>query len=200
MILKRLMIVALFTITQVYAAVPPKHLSMDLFNALKYGTSLERLQRLVEQGADAKVVKTYDRDSANSALHYAIEGKCNSLFLLYLIEEGGISVNDRNNDHATPCHYAAKRDRGDLIKVLFSKGASVNCKDRLFGDTPLHVACSMGASNAVQALLDCGANLEEKNKGNFTPLDIARKRKHPEIVTLLENYENFLEIKEPVTD
>jgi ankyrin repeat protein len=201
MILIRLMMGVLFTIVQTHAAAPQKHHSMDLFNALKHrnGISLEELQRRVQEGADAKAVKTYDYDMADSALHYAIERKCSSPFLLYLIEECGVNVNDRNNAKATPCHYAAEKDRGDLIRIFFNKGADVNAKD-VIRNTPLHVACSRGASNAVNALLDCGANLEAKNMGGCTPLDMARNAKHESVVKIIEDFENILEIKEPDVD
>lgn len=194
----RLMIVALFTIAQSHAAADNESLDVQLFRALKDGgISLERLRQLVDQGANAKAVKTYD-DMECSALHYAVM-HADTAVVSYLIDECDIGVDSRNNSNATPCHYAVKKDRGDVIKVLFSKGANVTCKN-ICGDTPLHRACSMGAPNAVQALLDCGADPEEKNGGGVTPLDIARNRKYQNIVEIIEQRKNSLETKEPDLD
>lgn len=47
-----------------------------------------------------------------------------------------------------------------------------------YGNTPLHVACYNGQDVVVNELIDCGANVNQKNEKGFTPLHFAAASTH----------------------
>ena len=66
--------------------------------------------------------------------------------------------------------------------------ADIN-KTNKYGDTALHWACRKGYIDIVKLLLDYDAdpNIENKFAGINTPLGIAEREGHTEIVSLLKN-------------
>src|SRR5438067_6590822 len=80
-------------------------------------------------------------------------------------------------DHTTPLMVAAgvgwaegmmreysEQQTLDLVKLLIDRGADVNAAND-HGITALHGAAYKGANKTVQLLVDHGANLEAKDKG-----------------------------------
>ena len=61
-----------------------------------------------------------------------------------------------------------------VLQNFLSAGASPDERNTS-NDTPLHVACRMGNSEAVQLLLRFGANVALKNRLGRTALNEARK-------------------------
>ena len=61
---------------------------------------------------------------------------------------------------------------------------SLNTKS-LFGDTPLHVAATRGDTQAIQALLNSGADVNAQGEDQYTPLHEAVAQGHVEAVRLL---------------
>ena len=68
---------------------------------------------------------------------------------------------------------------------LLDAGANPNASDKE-DNTPLHLACCSGAKKTSLCLLSKGASLSHPNKFGQTPLDIAEKYGHTELVTLLK--------------
>ncbi|MDP1879768.1 MAG: ankyrin repeat domain-containing protein [Parachlamydiaceae bacterium] len=76
-----------------------------------------------------------DEDNKN-LLHYVVENnKVESA--LYLIEQKGFDINQKNLLHQTPLHFAAKGNSSFLIRYLIEKDAEINSKD-YYENTPLH--------------------------------------------------------------
>ena len=82
--------------------------------------------------------------------------------------------------------------RGNIreIEYILSKnGTAVESKDKVDGNTPLHLATEKGNLLIVKKLLDHGADWESKNKHGETPLDRAsRFHKTAAVEHLLERY------------
>ncbi len=78
-------------------------------------------------------------------------------------------------------------DYGNLsmVKKLVEKGANANAKNR-YGNTPMYFNASYGYAEIVERFVEKEANTNAKNKDGITPLDIARDRKHNNIVKYLE--------------
>ncbi|KAJ1386106.1 ankyrin repeat-containing domain protein, partial [Ochromonadaceae sp. CCMP2298] len=103
-------------------------------------------------------------------------------------------VNRRTTfDKATAVMLAAKEGHKSTVSLLVSRGADANLVDT-HGWAPLHFAASWGRKDTALILLvegnadvnSCETN--SKKEGGITPLVVASKGGHKEIVKLLLNY------------
>ncbi|MGM0436019.1 MAG: ankyrin repeat domain-containing protein [Bacillota bacterium] len=70
--------------------------------------------------------------------------------------------------------YAVRQNALRVLKA-FTNNLSLN-ESNTYGDTPLHVAASIGNSEVVGLLLDAGADAKLKNKKGVTPLMAASRK------------------------
>src|SRR5215467_6389382 len=86
---------------------------------------------------------------------------------------------------ATALHYAAYKDRNDVVQLLLAAGANVNAKDR-FSCTPLHYAVRWGRNKAVaESLLGRKAKVNTKDICGETPLHWVAVFWHKDVAELL---------------
>jgi hemoglobin len=106
-------------------------------------------------------------------------------FLLHL----GADPNARDQWGRTPLYFvgnASHRANGaDVVHVLAQSGANVNAHERLKRCTALHMAARRGNVPVAEALLDCGADIEKRDKLGDTPLHRAVKCGKPKMVAFL---------------
>jgi hypothetical protein len=113
----------------------------------------------------------------DTALHLAAAACRHAVVKLLL--DAGAGVRARNRRGAEPLHYAADANRGDpgsqsaTISLLIAGGADPNAIDKS-GVAPIHRAVRTRSIEAVRALVDGGANLNQKNRAGSTPLFLAR--------------------------
>ncbi len=130
--------------------------------------------------------------------------------------DDGVDVNTKYRYGATALSYACDRGHFDVVKLLVDRGADVNVKDTFYNATPLTWAVSPamgrkpqhpevvrlllqhGAQGRDQALMGAVAASDEAmtkvvldvgglSAGTLSDaLESATRRKHPEIVALLE--------------
>jgi ankyrin repeat protein len=139
--------------------------------------------------------------SGTSALHTSAGS--GFLDVVQLLVHAGASVAATDGDGRTPLHYAAqastvggettgffsmseigtetstatsiwRRHCADTVSFLLGAGAPVDAASSS-GHTALHVAASVGASAAVQALLSSGANRKLRDTRGLTAADVARR-------------------------
>lgn len=91
---------------------------------------------------------------------------CISLFAL------GITIGCRKS-----LHEAIQSSDLATLKRLLSNGANVNAVDGE-GNTPLHVAATIGRRDAAELLIGAGASLEAKDNYGFTPLHVAARNSY----------------------
>jgi len=104
------------------------------------------------------------------------------------------AADERFND-VTPLHWAAERNRLDVVMLLLSRGADPNAADAL-GNTPLRGAALFDRNvPAAAALLDAGAEVE-RPMGHFTPLHSAALCDAPQMAALLVQLGHRLELKD----
>ena len=81
-------------------------------------------------------------------------------------------------------HFAAHRDRQDMVRLLVKHGANVDVRDE--NDfTPLHKAAWEGSLDMVKLLLESGADIQAGNRFNHTPLSLALDNNRPEVAEYL---------------
>lgn len=91
-----------------------------------------------------------------------------------------------NENYQTPLHFAAKKNRPDMIHLLVELGADASAKDPS-GVTPLHLAAGQGHADAVRALLSLGADPTIRDtEYDSDPMGWAEYFKKPEIVGMLK--------------
>jgi ankyrin repeat protein len=103
--------------------------------------------------------------------------------LHYLDAGGDLNRRDQKADWSL-LHFAAEDGNAEVIRLLASRGADLNLRDR-FGQTPLHIAVdrdldtsARGGRQAVdmptaRALIEMGADESSKTAEGETPWDFA---------------------------
>ena len=76
----------------------------------------------------------------------------------------------------SPLMLACYEENVKSVGILLSEGANPNVKDPSRGTTALHVAAETGNVPIMQLLLVFGAQLDNRNSDDETPLDLAEKK------------------------
>ncbi len=87
----------------------------------------------------------------------------------YLLKHGA-KVDEADNDEATPLHWAARGGHGAAIALLLGAHAKVDPVAGLRKRTPLWDAAFSGSADAVNALLQAGADPNKADTFEQTPL------------------------------
>ena len=80
---------------------------------------------------------------------------------------------------------AALSGKADAVRLLLTRGATVDTKEPYRGQTALMWAAAEGNTAAVDVLLEAGADLKLKSNGGFTPLLFAVRNAHIETTVAL---------------
>jgi hypothetical protein len=120
--------------------------------------------------------------AGDTALHVAAAAYSVRLAQQLIRLEANVAAANRRG--ALPLHYAADgnpesehwdpRAQAEVIRCLVSAGAVPNAVDK-DGVAPLHRAVRTRCSSAVEALIECGADVDERNGNGSTPWDLASK-------------------------
>ena len=106
-----------------------------------------------------------------TALHYA--SYKGNIPLLQLLMKNGASVDAVTNLGKNVIHMAAEGNQPSMMIYLISKEYQSSQSVDENGSTPLHWACYAGAEEAVNFLLNLGANINAQDKEKLTPLHLA---------------------------
>ncbi|CAM9162084.1 unnamed protein product [Ectocarpus fasciculatus] len=95
--------------------------------------------------------------------------------IITMVEDGEIDLAGVDGQGKTPVHVAAgHRHCHEVLGYLLDKGASFNRRDDL-GAVPLHDAASHRNIYGIQQLLQCGADVDVRDRRGYTPLFAACK-------------------------
>ncbi|MFQ5937143.1 MAG: ankyrin repeat domain-containing protein [Acidiferrobacterales bacterium] len=119
----------------------------------------------------------------------------------------GHDINSRDENDATPLHWAVYAGHETLARLLIARGADVYANetpiclarpatpaqqsesgDGTSGVTPLHWAATGGHRTSAELLIAEGANVNAKSADGTTPLAVARLLRHQEIVNVLQRH------------
>ena len=96
-----------------------------------------------------------------------------------------ISVRDDSPEHRTALLIAAANGHAEVVEELLTAGAPLHQTTATSLNTALHEAASTGHLQVCQLLLDRNATMEPHNNNNQTPLMLAEKNGHQNVVNLL---------------
>ncbi len=97
---------------------------------------------------------------------------------------GPRDVNEQNIDKQTPLHIAGQNGHTEIVKLLISRGASIEAQNKR-NCTPLHLAAHSGHIESVKQLISVGANIEAGASFMWAPLHFAAESGHITVVKLL---------------
>ena len=158
-------------------------------------------QLLLQHDAD---VDAGDEDG-QTPLHLAAKrGDLDTLRSLLIVRRANPDA--QNKDKETPLFLASKMGKLDAARLLCKLGTDMNHKNSL-GRTPLHGAAEYGHYDIALMLLDCDyqvdvntpekdrwtpsrcAEVDARDNMGWTPLHIASRQGHRELVRLLLEYD-----------
>jgi hypothetical protein len=82
----------------------------------------------------------------------------------------------------------AGAESADVVRALVRGGAQVNAHDGVTRSTALHMAARRGNAVVAKALLDCGADIDARDRRGDTPLQRAINCKKLHVAELLRTY------------
>lgn len=126
-------------------------------------------------------------ENGNNALHLAtMDGKVK--VMRHLMQTYPQLINETNNSNYAPLHVAARHNQAEAIKVLVNEGryrVDATAND----ETALHKAAKFGNTEAVAALIECNAKVNERtdyDEGDcYTPLQFAVNNGHIQTARVL---------------
>lgn len=135
----------------------------------------KNFEELCEKGDIAELRAVFDVCEIDARGGYSKQtalafDKCPDELARWLVAQGA-DVNSTDTWGNTPLHSRA-RSRRSQFDVLLELGADVNNASSSIG-TPLHAAADSHNANNVRLLVEHGARVNELNKEQFTPLELA---------------------------
>ncbi len=123
----------------------------------------------------------------NLPIHYAAEVGSLSV-IKKMVDLNPEIINLVNTGNQTALHYACRSGQYKVVEFLLTQTELEHATQDTWGYNAMHRAAEKGDLKSVQLLHETGhPYISQKNQRDQTPLDIARGRKHDDIVTYLES-------------
>lgn len=159
---------------------------MVWFQAAKISNAIRRedhaaLEDLLKKGANPNATEDMRRCPLEMAVYM---GNVQAVKLLITHD----AAPDTNWHDGSLLHVAAGNGRVDVAKELIEKWPEMLHKEDPHFNSPLHTAAERGYAEMVTFLLDQGLDPHAKNRENRTPLFLAEKAKHQDVIDILTAY------------
>jgi ankyrin repeat protein len=149
--------------------------------ALASGNGNQRIVRRLLQEKGRLKLEAADWEKRD-ALKYAAD---NGHITIYrMLKKAGVRGQSVINWQAALFHAATTGDLEHLKEAL-RQGGTLDGKDTVFGDSPLHLACRHGQERIAMFLVDLGARIDAVNEWTETPLMVALKHRHGNLVRFM---------------
>ena len=146
--------------------------------------NLEVARCLIDRGAQIETKNMLQW----TPLHTAVVS--NNIEVVKFLIDSGAQIEAKNVFQRTPLHLAAVNNHFNFAKLLIEKGgAQIGARDK-DGNTPLHLQLSVCNKNVyslniVKLLVQNEASIDTTNNNNETPILLANREGHKEIVKYL---------------
>lgn len=97
--------------------------------------------------------------------------------LLHMVKGDAPPHDSRSHGRTNLLHRATKESAKDgystVIAILESRNYNIDAKNQ-DGQTAMHLACCYGTGDIIRKFIDCGANVNCRDKDGNTPLHVSR--------------------------
>jgi hypothetical protein len=143
------------------------------------GGNVAVLREYQEANPDVDLSQAYDSFKTPSLAFHCVELRHRDM-MVYMIEEGGVSVDVAGLHGATLLHLAVRRGFTDMVQLLVERlGARVDAVDNL-GWVPLHDAAMESNLRMVQYLVKHRCDVSIVTGDNQTAEALARSNDQPD--------------------
>lgn len=164
---------------------PGQYGRLPLHDAADEGT-LDNVDFLIWRGVD---INARGIQIGETALMLACKKGHEDVAKFLLLQGCNAKLSDYYNQNAA--HYVAHSDSIPIIDLLREADVDINQVDQN-GDTPLHVAASIGASAIVKSLLAMGAMPSVQNYVGNQPSHLAAAGNHVSCLKELMTFEQYI--------
>ncbi|CAB3385435.1 Hypothetical predicted protein [Cloeon dipterum] len=139
-------------------------------NAIHYAIENERMLRFINE-KNGHLVNQRLKDG-NTTLHLMIQCFCSKEVVAWILEQGDIDINAKNDLGDTPLLMACKELFSNVAELLLTRNVDVNVPDTR-GKTAMHYAAERGKLGLVQKMYKKGEKMSEvpANLGYFVSED-----------------------------
>lgn len=148
----------------------------QLTNAVMTGDAVA-IAALIQHGADPNTVDDTGYSLLDTA---ALMNRPESIKALIA---SGAKLELLTGQNETPIFTVIVFGSVDTLKLLVDKGASLTAKEKIFGATPLMMACMMDMTEKVKLLLASGASVYDVDDDGNTAFHYTKKQ---EVIDLLQ--------------
>eukprot|EP00731_Ephydatia_muelleri_P004771 Em0002g947a len=173
---------ALLVQTGASVNLPTNHERSYLLHLAIGGVMLDKVQVLLQYGADTNVA----REDGRTPLHLACEQQL--IELVRLLVEHGANVNAVDNCGMTCLHLTNTLEEPDIVNCLIQQGAQLDVPTKDGFNTPLTIATGLfkeTAKRTVSLLLQAGALANGHPQSAVRPLVATASRGHVDTMELL---------------
>lgn len=153
---------------------------------------------LINAGADPNVKGEFGHGRGQTILQIFIhQTRTDDVATVAFLLSHGADPNITDLDGYSPLQNALEScHKLRIAKYLIEHGADVHNTDK-HGRTVLNTATSYNRIEIVKLLLENGAvvDIEKKSRLNESPLSIARREHHPEILELFRSYRKNIKLR-----
>lgn len=142
---------------------------------------LDVIDYLVQSGAS---INLWDQDGVTPIMVACIEGHLEAVSLL---SNHGARLDILDKDDKSILFHAAEKNRPEIITLILKnhRGMELMFLNDQYDNLPIHAACAKGNLDCVVLLGDRGADIDNKNEDEQTPLHLAATNGHFKVVEVI---------------